>query len=423
MDHSRLGCSYWCAWVTRDHRARITFRAHTTDSPSSHTTDSPSSHTTDSPLTCKHTAVTELCFARSLLSKFCRVAAPYVNPEVEWRDIIIAVSVTGAVLLILLIVAIFAVVKSRQRTKQRLGRRDSLRGSLHASKASMVSARSLSRLPTDMQIQSRRRPPLTRPLEDSFFNLSGVTLGESSDHYDDKTRLDFHRPSTPDSLDHSMSYKPDSSSYRDSNLHPAHRGSLDNLTDGNPKFGQYAPRRLENEIDTVPAYPLLFDQAYKNKGFDERSLDRSELDYKQVSRPVAHKPRPPLSSTAHYTRAPLPSDRSLYEPQGRGQDFLQATPTKPRPPLDNRSPLYSERSDADQSFNRSVPDLLNTSRASGGRSKPRPPLNAASRSRPPQLNPQPAYSSSGRHVSRETLHSSSSARSFDDRPRPKATDI
>ena len=322
-------------------------------------------------------------------------------------------------------------------------RKNSLRASMRGSKASMLTTKSLSHLPPDMQQQHRRRPPLShvsRPLtDDSFFDLSGVTLGETSDWLDDKHKMNMHRPHTPDLLDHDASgFR---SNYRDRNIGSVHRGSFDNIADVSAAPERIAAPQLENEIRSVPTQPHAGDRSYNNRGFDDlRSLDRSVLDFRPPDRSTrgpAQKPRPPLaqSAFARYpktsvtSRAPM-SQTSLYDPNASmstsqtGSQY--SVQPKPRPPLQTRedSPR-SDRTASETSYATSVADSHNTSQTSGGaRSKPRPPLNT-NRARPPLHAPAaryPGHEEYGypmqRQSSRETLESSSTNTSFEQKPRP-----
>ena len=366
-----------------------------------------------------------------------------------WRPIIIVVCVTGGILILLAIFLLFACIKSRNRQEERMQRKNSLRASMRASKASMISAKSLSHLPPDMQQQHRRRPPLShvsRPLtDDSFFDLSGVTLGESSDWADEKSRMNIHRPNTPDLLDHDTSGFRSASNYRDRNVGAVHRGSFDNLTDIAPA-SRAAGQNLENEIRSVPAQPQV-DRSYNNRAYDDqRSLDRSVLDFRQPDRSVRsgpQKPRPPLAQSAFArppqsafakSRPPMSEASSLYDPNASvntSQTLSQysAAQPKPRPPLQQArgdSP-HSDRTASESSYATSVAESYNTSQASGGaRSKPRPPLNTG-RARPPLAHPLAQYPAAGRdghgyplqrQSSRETLGSSSTNTSFEQKPRP-----
>lgn len=181
------------------------------------------------------------------------LSAPYVQPEMNWWPIIIALSVTGVVLLIVAILICCALCKRQQRKEENFRRRDSLQRSLRASKASL--AASNANLSHDVVMQKRRRPPLAGTGGDSFMNLSGVTLDDTSDTLD-KPRLDFHRPTTPAStLDYSSTKNLDSSAYFDSDLGPARRPrhhTMDDDDDDDGGFGRGPPRQRHDSYDDDP---------------------------------------------------------------------------------------------------------------------------------------------------------------------------
>lgn len=240
--------------------------------------------------------------------------APYVQPEMNWWPIIIALSITGSVLLIVFILLCFAICKRQQRKQEQFRRRDSLQRSLRASKASILASNpSLSH---DVVQQKRRRPPLGKPSDSSFMDISGVTLDDTNTDMFDKSRLDFHRPTTPAStLDYSSSKHLDNCSYFDSDLGPRSYPSHSEAAEAYPSRPElprtvpaYAyltqadmsgtdslrsdcpykkprpmltrghhPMQLENEIAHVVQRPPL-NTVYRNEAYDDASVDRSRSD-------------------------------------------------------------------------------------------------------------------------------------------------
>ena len=400
-------------------------------------------------------------------------------PVTKWRPIIIALGVTGGVLIIVCLLVACACIKARQRKQQRLDRKNSLRmsrTSLRASKMSIISSDRRARLPEDMKIQSRRRPPLAKTIGDhSFLDISGVTTDDSTDDSIAKAKMQYsNRPYTPASTMNYSSHKPETSSYFDSELGPTHRGSFDNLAETpSPRHSrspdQFFPPRVENEIANIAARPM-FD--YKNQGFtdDLRSLDRSQLD---VGGSASAKPRPPLGWTfgdAKPHRSHLDSSGSLAPSEGERKprppvnqnlypEAGRQSHQKPRPPIGqskSRPPLGSVSTLGETGHApyhpKSRPPLQSSSSTLAAEAgypayqqnhpKARPPLNSSSTIGEEAVNPNP----SGRRLpshqqqhqrappqqqpysrdwnrSRDTLGSTSSGRSLEDRPRPKETDM
>lgn len=66
------------------------------------------------------------------------VPDPYVIAEMYWRPIIIVLGIIAAAIIIILMMLVFAWLKARSRTKERLDRRNSLRASIRSSKASVL---------------------------------------------------------------------------------------------------------------------------------------------------------------------------------------------------------------------------------------------------------------------------------------------
>jgi hypothetical protein len=298
-------------------------------------------------------------------------------------------------------------------------------------------------------MQSRLRPPLSKPVDNSFFDLSGVTADESSDYPMKSKYFDAHRPHTPASgLDDNDSVFDKREMYRaDSRLEPSHRGSIENLFDDKPKkpFMPYGPPRLENEIQNIPTRPLQIDSSYKNPVYDDlRSLDRSQLANPQPG--GVGKPRPPLASAAAaqaYPRSQIDSSISYQPtPQKPTQMLDVPTPTqrglnkrspvsstssreerKPRPPLANyQSPLMQNP------YQQPIDDTVDSpyssmSQVGGYQPKSRPPL---AKPRPP-IGSQPGGKKQQRAPlypgSRETLNTSTSSRSIENLPKPKETDM
>jgi len=230
----------------------------------------------------------------------------------NWWPIIIALSVTGSVLLIVFILLCCAIGKRQQRKQEQFRRRDSLQRSLRASKASIFASNpSLSH---DVVQQKRRRPPLTKPSDSSFMDITGVTLDDTNTDMFDKSRLDFHRPTTPAStLDYSSTKNLDNCSYFDSDLGPRSYPSRSEAAEAYPprsdvprKMPAYAyltqadmsdtpredypykkprpmltrgnhPLQLENEIAHVMQRAPL-DTVYRNQAYEEASMDRSRSD-------------------------------------------------------------------------------------------------------------------------------------------------
>ena len=73
-----------------------------------------------------------------MLNCSVHLVAPYVEPEMNWWPIIVALSITGAVLIVVFILIGCAFCKNKQRKEERFRRRDSLRASMRASKASIL---------------------------------------------------------------------------------------------------------------------------------------------------------------------------------------------------------------------------------------------------------------------------------------------
>ena len=207
----------------------------------------------------------------------------------NWKPIIISVSVVGGFLVLIIILIVFAVLKSRNRTEQRLERRSSLRASMRASKQSVFTNKRVgSRAPSTMNLDDttsttsgykRRRPPLSRT-NNGMLDISGTTTGESSCDID-RMQLSSHRPPSPSASQTSSARMLDSSSYFDSDL-------LD-----------YYPHRLENEITHI--LPGRGGARYhgtgtRNRSYDEASIDRSKVPRTAPRRPNLSRPYDPGST-------------------------------------------------------------------------------------------------------------------------------
>ena len=85
-------------------------------------------------------------------------ADPYVIAEMYWRPIIIVLGIIAAAIIIIIMMLVFAWLKARSRTKERLDRRNSLRQSIRSSKASVLA-------------NSRANLTTPTPSGKMFFNL------------------------------------------------------------------------------------------------------------------------------------------------------------------------------------------------------------------------------------------------------------
>ena len=222
----------------------------------------------------------------------------------NWKPIIISVSVVGGFLVLIIILIVFAVLKSRNRTNQRLERRTSLRASMRASKQSMFTNKHLtSGAPSTVCLDDststtsgykRRRPPLSR-VNNGMLDISGATTAESSCDID-KMQLSSHRPPSPAASQMSNARMLDSSSYFDSDL-------LD-----------YYPHRLENEIAHImpsggaTRYP---DSGMRNRSYDEASIDRSRVPRPAPRRPNLSRPYDPGSTDGTYIGRPAPRESAM----------------------------------------------------------------------------------------------------------------
>ena len=311
----------------------------------------------------------------------------------NWWPIIIALSVTGSVLLIVAILICCAICKRQQRKQEHFRRRDSLQRSLRASKASLATAN----LSHDVIMQKKRRPPLAGT-GDSFMNLSGVTLDDSRTDDLDKPHLDFHRPTTPAStLDYSSTKNLDASSYFDSDIGPARRPRYDTYEDdddggfdGGPRRGHQRPRhdsydddpksppkRYVEPIPQRPPYDVPVPQ--RGRPYNVPEPQRRPYDVPEPQRPSYDlgpggykKPRPKLGnpSTSSYNDRP-------YQPQTGAMNYpltleneiahVAANPTT------YRNQAYDERSLDRSRLQSSDSDSV---RFEGGR-RPRPPLTSS----------------------------------------------
>ena len=257
--------------------------------------------------------------------------------------IIVCCSVVGAVLLLVIILAIFGWIKSRDRKERKMDRRDSLRASVRGSRATLCTNRSMAGSRDGLQgaYGKRRRPPVNR-LDQSQLSLGGVTLDDTSTETVDKLKLDSHRPATPASMmDYTSSHpsrsyshsKLDTSSYFDSDLGPIRRrephpypsasdyqrereNAANNYTaaDTNHPARDYYPAnpQLENEISHIPSRPSHA-LRLRSEDLDQGSLDRSFQAYSapNVSHPRRQRPAKPYHDYSSSHGQPASADTSM----------------------------------------------------------------------------------------------------------------
>jgi hypothetical protein len=197
----------------------------------------------------------------------------------------------------------FAMFKSKHRTKARMDRRNSLRSSMRSSRQSVMTARSLASLAdteTTAGTQKRRRPQMNRS-DNGFLDITGVTTTDVSiDDTIDKIKMQPPSTTPQSSFDMDQSipskYEP---SYNDSDLREWKR----------------PPRpRVENEIPNIMTRPM-FDNVLRNQAFDEESLDRSRVG--------AYSPYPDQD---YYRASPLPRSQPPYRESPGPYDGYRDSP-------------------------------------------------------------------------------------------------
>lgn len=244
------------------------------------------------------------------LCSFRFSADPYIMPQMNTLPIIITTVIAGSVIVFVIIpLLIFACIKSIQRKEEKVERREALQRSLHASKASLCSIQSPLGPPEEVK---KRRPPLR--IDTGYMDITGATVDDSNSDSIEKGKFDFHRPSTPASTVDFYSSKWDTTSYGDSDLTPYKRPSLNLMY----------PARVENEINTMAARPLL-GPPYGNGTFDEYSVNASTMGS------IAAAEIEPLQPVGP-RRGSRPRLNYLSEASYRSGDESDYKETKVRPP-------------------------------------------------------------------------------------------
>ena len=328
--------------------------------------------------------------------------APYVEPSMNWWPIIIALSVTGPILLIVAILICCAFCKRQQRKQENFRRRDSLQRSLRASKASI--AASNMNLSHDVILQKKRRPPLAET-GDSFMNLSGATLDETNTDILDKPHLDFHRPITPAStLDYSSTKHLDSS-YFDSDLGPNRRHHYDIHDSGVDRgVGQQSRQRHDSYDDDPKA----------SRGYTVPVPQRPQYD---IGPGGYKKPRPMLgskpSSTSSCNDRPYRPSGAMNYPLTLENEIAHVSAQ----PVMYRNQAYNDRSLDHSHRHGSDSDSVRSPGLTLQYPGSRPQYPAIS------THPRGSDADSSCHTPTRRLPLTSSRTSIDERPKPKETDM